>query len=1001
MRSPLGLAALLSLTLAVLGGAAVHAQVDPLTPKRLVELFDFEDMNDQGVKLGRGLALPPGWYPMGRDPQSRDPNFTRLPLHDRLSRRPGFPMHNLVRYSAMGDAASEDFSLHLAIDGGSAGAFLQVGALPAVPGSDYLISGKVRTAKLEHAAARVRAYFIDASGQRLEPTLRVTPRLRTAGAWTEIELILPGVFHDAAYIGIEVELVQPSPDPRNVLGNQQIVLTDVVGEAWFDDIAVWQLPHVQITTGSRVNVTRSNTGPFWDVSVRDLVGGKLISQVTVYDHNMDVVLQDRRPMGWGAPSNWRWSPTLPGYGWYLTELAVLEGGRAPRKRGAADSERSITIGGMSEKLSIDPPENSEPDSDGSPAIEISIEDPEITSGNGGVATGGGEQVVARTYNAVLWLPPGTGPVGPDAERFALVAEGMNDHQLKLLPELAGLAGLGTVVVSAWDAETSLGAFDLRLNTLQETISLLKNNGRQVELSFSPVPEELAHTRGVNSLRAAKVFGADEAIWMPYVQPILVRQGQRIKSWQLGTADEPGAAYLPDLDSIVATVYEAFRHWTPDPIVTLPWRVDQPGRADVPDQHVGYAVQWPVGVTPERLVDHIQDMAGLGWASPDAPRRLHLRPAPADVAPHATRIADLALRMVHAWEQDATGVALPDLWARGLERQESLLPDPLLGVAANVATRLAGYRAIGRLNLGDDRVAIIFERKQMTRREAEANPDAVAGEGMIVAWNVKAPASRAKLEMFLGDTPIAYDVWGNASDLTKNDKEQHVLPLTDTPIFVTGIDAKLALFRSGFEIDEPFISSTQTPHVRTLRLHNPWPVTISGQFTITGPDAWTIKPYRHRFSIGPGRTLQLPIALRFPVNEVAGGKSLSADVEFTAERHHEIELATPMHLGLEGVRFEASLALENGTAPGTINAAVTCIITNTGDESVSLNAYANLPGHARKERLIPRLDPGQAVIRQFRFDDAAASLARDDIRLGLRETNGPAVLNKRVGINDVE
>lgn len=991
MRFSLGLAVLLSLALTLMGGAVARAQVDTLTPKRLVEQFDFEDMNDQGVKLGRGLALPPGWYAMGRAPQSRDPNFGRLPLHDRLSRRPGFPMHNTVRYSAMGDAASEDFSLHLAIDGGSAGAFLQVGALPAVPGSDYLVSARVRTAKLEHAAARVRAYFIDASGKRLETTQRGTPRLRTAGQWTDIELILPGEFRDAAYIGIEVELVQPSPDPRNVLGNQQIVLTDVVGEAWFDDITVWQLPHVQITTGSRVNVTRSNTGPFWDVSVRDLVGGKLIAQVTVYDHNMDVVLQDRRPMGWGAPSNWRWSPTLPGYGWYLTELAVIEGGRAPRQRGGAASGRSITIGGMSEELSIDDP----------PAPDAAAAE----AGAGAVTavenSGDGERVVARTYNAVLWLPPGTGPVGADAERFALVAEGMNDRQLKLLPELAGLAGLGTVIVSAWDAETSLGALDLRLTTLQETIAPLKNSGRVVELSFSPVPEELAHTRGVNSPLAAKVFSAPEDVWMPYVQPILVRQGQRVKTWQLGTADEPGAAYLPGLGSAVTTVYEAFRHWTPDPIVSLPWRVDQPGRPDVPDQHVGYAVQWPVGVTPERLIDHIEDMASLGWAAEGTPRRLHLRPASAELAPHATRIADLALRMVHAWEQDATGVALPDLWARGLERQESLLPDPLLGVAANVATRLAGYRAIGRLNLGDDRVAIIFERKQMSRHEAEANPDAIAGEGMLVAWNIKAPTDRAKLEMFLGESPVAYDVWGNASYLKTNENDQHLLPLTDTPVFVTGIDAKLALFRSGFEVDQPFISSTQTPHIRTIRLSNPWPVTISGQFTITGPTAWTIKPFRHRFSIGPGRTLQLPIALRFPVNEVAGGKRLTADVEFTAERQHEIELATPLHLGLEGVRFEASLALENGAAPGTVNAAVTCIITNTGEESVTLNTFANLPGHARKERLIPRLDPGQAVIRQFRFVDAAAALARDDIRLGLRETNGPAVLNKRVGINDVE
>ncbi|MEM1108405.1 MAG: hypothetical protein AAGH99_06910 [Planctomycetota bacterium] len=968
---------------AAFGGSDALAQGDALTPKRLVEKFDFEDMNDQGVKLGRGLALPPGWYATGRPPQSSDPNFNRLPMHDRLSRRPGFPMHNTVRYSALGASYSEDYSLHLAIDGGSAGAYLQIGALPAVPGSDYLVSAKVKTADLEHAAARMRTYFVDAAGKRLETSARQSPRIRTEGEWSEVELIIPGEYREAAYVGIELELIQPTSDPRNILGNQQIVLNDVVGHAWFDDIGVWQLPHVQVSTGSPVNVTRSNGGPFWDIAVRDLVGGKLTARVTVYDHNLKQVLQDRRPMGWGAPSKWRWTPKLPGYGWYLTELAVVEGQRTVRNRGGSADGRSLTIGGMSEDLSIE-----SPDDDATPRANAPTE---VES----------DRVIARTYNAVLWLPPGSGGVGADAERFAIVAEGMSQRQLALLPELANVAGIGTVILSAWSPETSLAGFDLRLNTLKETIGPLKNGGRRVELSFTPVPEELIHTRGVNTPLPAAVFAAPSELWMPYVQPILTHHGQRINTWQLGTAQQPAAAYLPELGDAARRVYEEFRHWTPAPVLALPWRVDQPARNDLPDQHVGYAVQWPAGVTPDRLVDHIQQQGEQGWASPTTSRRLHIKPAPADAVPHAARISDLALRMVHAWEQDQTGVAIPDLWARGLERRESLLPDPLLGVAANVASRLSGYEAIGRLNLGEERVGIIFERKTLSENDADALPNARVGEGMLVAWNVKAPSGRDRLAIFLGDRPKAYDVWGNSDSLEINEDGEHVLPLSDTPVFVTGINAKLAMFRSSFAVNEPFITSTQIPHLRTIRLTNPWPVTISGNFTITGPEGWTIRPRRHVFSIGPGRTLELPLALRFPISEVAGGKKLRAEMEFTADRKYEVEFATPMELGLEGVRFEASLALEQGAAPGTVNAAVTTIITNTGNEPISLNVFAKLQGHARKERLIPRLDPGQAVIRQFRFNNAAPALAQSDIRLGVRETNGPAVLNQTVGVNDVE
>lgn len=987
------------------GEAAAQAYASE-TPKRLVHRYDFEDVNDQGVKLGQGLTLPPGWYPAGRDPQSRDPNFGRLVLHDRLSRRPGFPPHNPVGYSARGQARSGDYSLHLGINGGSSSAYLEVGALPAVPGSDYLITAKVATAGLEHAAARVRAYFVDPAGQRIEESVRRSSRLRTQGAWAPVDLVLPGEYADAAYIGLEVELVQPVPDVRDLLGNQQVVLTDVKGDAWFDDVAVWQLPHVEIGTSTAVNIVRGDPGPDWHVAVRDLVGGRLTARLTVYDHAMNVVAESRRPMGWGAPSKWKWSPTLPGYGWYLAELAVLEGVRV-RPRGAAMG-RVITIGG-DEPITIDtpappeaPPEAATPEAEPGPgSVSASASDDPAAAQ---------EQVIARTYNAVLWLPPGTGAIGADAERFALDATGMSGRALTLLPEVARAVGLGTTIVSAWDRETTLGALDLRLAELQRVVGPLRNAGQRVELSFSPLPEALVHTRGVNTTLPAGLFGAPTSLWMPYVQPILVRQGQRVNTWHLGSADRPEAAYLPALGETLAGMYDEFRHWTPAPLLSVPWRMDQPARDDLPTRNVAYAVGWPLGVVPTRLADHVPfgrnpgpgdtPSVGPGGGPVDGgaglPRRLHLEIPGADLMPHPARVTDLALRMVHAWEQNGTGVALSGLWTPGLERRASLLPDPLLGVAANVAARLAGYRAIGRLHLGEDRAAVIFED--------QPTGDAPSRGGMLVAWNVSGRAEAAELSMFLGDRAVRHDVWGNALPLEVDAEGKHRVQLSDAPVFITGIDAKIALLRSGFVLDRAFVESTQTPHLRLLTLTNPWPVTISGKLVVTGPESWTIKPQRHVFSIGPGRSLRLPIALRFPVNEVAGTKQLTAQLEFTADRKYEIELATPLRLGLEDVMLEASLALEPRTLEDgtqTVDAAVTCIVTNTGDQEMSLNIFAKLPGFSRKERLIPQLEPGQAAIRQFRFPAAAAALTRSDIRLGVRETNGPAVLNKRVGVHNME
>ena len=81
-------------------------------------------------------------------------------------------------------------------------------------------------------------------------------------------------------------------------------------------------------------------------------------------------------------------------------------------------------------------------------------------------------------------------------------------------------------------------------------------------------------------------------------------------------------------------------------------------------------------------------------------------------------------------------------------------------------------------------------------------------------------------------------------------------------------------------------------------------------------------------------------------------------------------------------------------PGQVDAVVTQFVTNTGSEAVSLYAFAQTPGFARQEGIISRLKPGQSIIRRFRFENVAAQGAIDQpLRVGLRETRGPAVLNE--------
>jgi hypothetical protein len=76
--------------------------------------------------------------------------------------------------------------------------------------------------------------------------------------------------------------------------------------------------------------------------------------------------------------------------------------------------------------------------------------------------------------------------------------------------------------------------------------------------------------------------------------------------------------------------------------------------------------------------------------------------------------------------------------------------------------------------------------------------------------------------------------------------------------------------------------------------------------------------------------------------------------------------------------------------------VQVIIQNYGDKPIDYTAFALMPGQQRQERLIDGLEAGKSTVRKFRFE--AADLAPGTkVRIGLKETDGPRILNDEVQV----
>lgn len=463
-------------------------------------------------------------------------------------------------------------------------------------------------------------------------------------------------------------------------------------------------------------------------------------------------------------------------------------------------------------------------------------------------------------------------------------------------------------------------------------------------------------------------------------PVLLRHGQRVRQWQIGSIDAAYAFLLPNLSDSLDAALKQIESLAPDPRPMLPWSLDQERLPGLSDQF-GYVIDVPYAVNPENFAAYMEQ-----WStSPPTDVRLHLREPPADEVSQRQRVEDMAKRMLYGWEAGATGLAVSRPWTRSDERRLTLLPDPLLGVFASVAQRLAGRRVVGKLGLAPGVECMIL--------------DGPAG-GMLVAWNNCAASEEAVIDMYLGRDPEAVDVFGNRRKvpLTGN---RHRWQLTDMPVFLEGIDPELALFRSAFKLDEPFIESLQTPHERHVTLRNFWPSTISGFMYITGPKRWRIQPQRRFFSIASGESSQIPLKMVFPVSEVAGAKRLVATFDFTAEQRYKVKMSTAMEVGIKDVGFDAGVTIEPSADGQQTDLVVTELITNKSSEVLAIHAFANLRGFPRQERSVPVLEPGQSIVQRFRFAGGGTPGPKGAIRVGLRQTRGAAVINKILSLDQAD
>lgn len=898
----------------------------PLGAQRIVQRFDFEEYDTNPD------PVPRYWVRAQDDPEHP---------------RPGFPGWNraLLDYDL---ALQGRGSLRLPTQGGCASLLLEPGVIPVFENTDYGISVQVRTAGLRHAVPTLVARFLD---HALEPIAEVRRALPPGEEWRELSVEMVGGRADAAFLQIELLLLQPEQAATTRAPEFNAWPQDFSGAAWFDELIISQLPRVELSADAPGNTITVPDAPRLLGLVRDLTGEDLTTRLEVVDWRGALIDHQERRIGIGRATI-DWSPAISQPGWYRAQLEVRSGDN--------------TVGQTTVPFAYLPPPGR--------AATRAQRDPRFS---------------------------------PDRDRFTLTLPDWPAHARGAIADLIARTGAAGATLPAWPADlTAAGARNAAADFAAGPDPMVEQ-WQTPTLAITRLPDELAATLQLDPVDIWALLTREPELWAPYLEPYLERFGQRIRRWQIGETGDGTALSLPDLAQRLDRAESVIGRLTPGPLLTIPIRADR----DIPAEFIPVLASGRASIVAALPADAADDAVSafaarwkhaFGESAPELTLAFLPPPGEPDV-PDPAATARLIRRVVDFWRlfdgPSPARLSLVRAWEWTGQRRPQAAPRPELAAWRNLSDRLTDRRVVGTLPAGDGIHCYILAPTPT------APPDRT---GALVAWS-EAESARP-IRAYLGDGPITLIDPLGASRPAEVDtagadpgvRPAAVIPISPEPVFVEGVDASLVRFLASVRIDPEFVICSSEQHEHAIVFENPWPVQMEGRFTIVSPGgaasdgprdrSWTFNPRSAPFNIPPGQQARIPINVAFSSATEAGEEELIIDFELAAARSYgTVRAAARLELGLQNLRLEVR------AIPAGLDVAVEARIYNIGEEAVTLSLTAFAPGFPRAKASVNELAPGSDVIRRFPYPGGTARLAGRRIVVGLSDPEARTHLNKSVTI----
>jgi len=506
------------LTLILCSLLNTFARAQPVDVNRILKTFDFEER-----RLGNREDLPMYWQKVTGE---------------------GLP-HYVNGRLATDRKRSGQYSFRFDLNGGSLIYRYQAGQLPVREGAHYRVETFVETEQLEHARARLTAYFADLDGHPLTDTERRSPLYSdTTGrdGWKKLSIELSADARAGSLV-IELALLQPEIFAGNSLGQRTLYNQDIHGTAWFDDLSVAQVPKVTLSTDSPGNIFRRDQPLKLSAVVNDRFTDDLAAQLVIKNAAGALVYQ---------------------------------------KSGALDGNAAEAMGVGRKRMTLMLP-------DLKPGwYEASL----VMSSQG--------QYVGEQSLALIRLPDNAPDLVPDG-RFGIDATDLPFAGWAQLPEVLPFLSAGRVKLAVWNKEADVE--QMNSAGFDDLLQRLQRLGITPTACLTDLPPSVAERTGSASWQS--LLHADPATWQPQLAYLIARHANHLDRWQLGSSDSTAFVNEPNMRKVYALIYKEFADLVEKPDLAMPWPAWYELDGELP---ATVALSVPTTVLPSQLPLYTQDLA---------------------------------------------------------------------------------------------------------------------------------------------------------------------------------------------------------------------------------------------------------------------------------------------------------------------------------------------------------------------------------------------------------